>query len=117
MEVTLEGTLGRRWTFGELLTDTERLARALFTRYPPGERIAVWAPNIPEWVILEYAAALAGLTLVTVNPAYRPRELRFVLEQSRSVGLFHVPNIAATRWPRSPPRSAASLPSCAKWST
>jgi len=50
----------------------------------------VWAPNIPEWVILEYAAGLAGLTLVTANPAYRPRELRYVLEQSRSVGLFIV---------------------------
>jgi fatty-acyl-CoA synthase len=91
VEADLEGQLRRRWTFAELLSDAERLARALLTRYAPGERIAVWAPNIPEWVILEYAAALAGLTLVTVNPSYRPRELRFVLEQSRSVGLFITP--------------------------
>jgi fatty-acyl-CoA synthase len=39
---------------------------------------------------LEYAAGLAGLTLVTANPAYRPRELQYVLEQSRAVGLFIV---------------------------
>lgn len=84
------GALGRRWTYGELMADAERLARALLSRYRPGERIAVWAPNIPEWVIIEYAAALAGLVLVTVNPAYRPRELKFVLEQSRSAGLFLV---------------------------
>ena len=33
------------------------------------ERVAVWAGNIPEWVVLEFGAALAGLTLVTVDPA------------------------------------------------
>jgi len=81
---------GRRWTYAQLLADSERLARALLTRYRPGERIAVWAPNIPEWVIIEFAAALAGLTLVTANPANKARELKYVLEQSRSVGLFIV---------------------------
>jgi fatty-acyl-CoA synthase len=80
----------RRWTYETLLADAERLARALLSRYSPGERVVVWAPNIPEWVVLEYAAALAGLTLVTANPAYRPRELQFVVEQSRAAGLFIV---------------------------
>jgi fatty-acyl-CoA synthase len=89
-ECDVAGRLGRRWTYGALLADAERLARALLTRFSPGERICVWAPNVPEWVILEYAAGLAGLTLVTANPAYRPRELKYVLEQSKSVGLFFV---------------------------
>jgi len=75
--------LRRRWTYAELLDDAERLARALLSRYGPGERIAIWAPNIPEWVILEYAAGLAGLVLVTANPAYRSRELQFVLHHRR----------------------------------
>jgi fatty-acyl-CoA synthase len=83
-----DGELRRHWTYAELLADSERLAHALLTRYRPGERIAVWAPNIPEWVIVEFALALAGLTLVTVNPGYQPRELKYVLEQSRSAGLF-----------------------------
>ncbi|MDB5498880.1 MAG: lcfB 4, partial [Phenylobacterium sp.] len=90
VEADMAGELRRRWTYGELLADAERLARALLSRYEPGERIAVWAPNLPEWVILEYAAGLAGLTLVTANPAYRPRELQYVLEQSGAVGLFMV---------------------------
>jgi fatty-acyl-CoA synthase len=90
VEVDADGILRRRWTYATLLSNAERLARALLTRYRPGERITVWAPNAPEWVILEYAAGLAGLVLVTANPAYRPRELQFVLEQSRSVGLFIV---------------------------
>src|SRR5271167_746964 len=56
----------RQWTYGQLRDDAERAARALCERFEPGERIAVWAPNIPEWIILEFGAALAGLTLVTV---------------------------------------------------
>ena len=83
-----DGILRRSWTYAGLLADSERLAYALLTRYRPGERVAVWAPNIPEWVIAEFAMALAGLTLVTVNPGYQPRELIYVLEQSRAVGLF-----------------------------
>ena len=83
--------LRRRWTYAELLEQSQRVARALATRFAPDERVAVWAPNIPEWVILEFGAALAGLVLVTVNPAYRPAELAFVLNQSGAAGIFLVP--------------------------
>jgi acyl-CoA synthetase (AMP-forming)/AMP-acid ligase II len=44
------------------------LARALLGRFEPGDRVAVWAPNIPEWEVVEFGAAMAGLILVTVNP-------------------------------------------------
>ena len=81
----------RRWTYAELLSDAERAARALAVRFQPGERVAVWAPNLPEWVIVEFGAALAGLVLVTVNPAFRPAELAYVLNQSGAAGLFLVP--------------------------
>ena len=81
----------RRWTYGELFSDAERAAQALLARFSPGERLAVWANNIPEWIVLEFGAALAGLTLVTINPAYRTRELRYVLKQSRANGIFLVP--------------------------
>jgi len=80
----------RRWTFERLLEEAERTARALLGRFQPGERVAVWANNIPEWLLLEYGCALANLTLVTVNPAFRPRELAYVLGQSRSAGVFLV---------------------------
>ena len=90
IEGTEAGTMARRWTYAELLADAEKLAHALCTRYDQGERIAVWCPNTPEWIITEFAAGLAGLTLVTVNPSYQANELKYVLEQSRSVGLFLV---------------------------
>lgn len=85
-----DGTSGRRWTYAELFTEAERLAKGLAARFQPGERIAIWGPNIPEWVLLEHACALAGLVLVTVNPAYQKRELDYVLRQSGSVALFLV---------------------------
>jgi fatty-acyl-CoA synthase len=81
----------KRWTYADLLAEAEQAARALAARFAPGERVAVWAPNLPEWVILEYGAALAGLVLVTVNPALRPAELAYVLRQSGAAGVFLVP--------------------------
>src|SRR5262245_13138908 len=80
----------RRWTFAEMLSEAERVAVALLARFSPGERVAVWAPNLPEWVLLEFGAALAGLVLVTVNPAYQQDELAYVLGQSGAAGVFLV---------------------------
>jgi fatty-acyl-CoA synthase len=80
----------RRWTFAEMLLDAERVAVGLLARFSPGERVAVWAPNLPEWVLLEFGAALAGMVLVTVNPAYQRHELAYVLGQSGAAGLFLV---------------------------
>ena len=87
----------RRWTFETMLADAERVAGALLERFEPGERVGVWAPNIPEWVLLELGAGLAGIVLVTVNPAYRPKELEYVLRQSGASGVFWCPSSGATR--------------------
>ena len=80
------GSAQRRWTFDELRLDALRVARAMLERFRPGEHVAVWAANLPEWVLLEMGAAYAGLTLVTVNPAYQVGELTHVLGQSRCSG-------------------------------
>ncbi len=88
IEVDVAGDLGRSWTYSTLLCDAERLGLALSSRFTVGERICVWAPNIPEWVLLEYACGLAGLVLVTANPAYQSKELHYVLKQSGASALF-----------------------------
>ena len=90
VEIGMDGIPARRWTYAGLLADAERLALALSSRFKPGERVCVWSPNTPEWVLMEHACGLAGLVLVTANPAYQASELRYVLEQSRSVALFLV---------------------------
>nr|WP_197040405.1 AMP-binding protein [Pseudonocardia halophobica] len=79
----------RSWTYAELLATAERVAQALLSRFRPGERLAVWAPNCAEWVLLQQGASLAGLVLVTVNPANRRMELEYVLQKSRAAGIVH----------------------------
>jgi fatty-acyl-CoA synthase len=77
----------RSWTYDELLDEAITAARGLRARFEPGDRLAVWAPNYPEWIILEFASAMAGVILVTVNPAFRASEVAYVLQQSRAVGV------------------------------
>src|SRR3954447_21927892 len=89
-EVGYDGRLARCWTYAQLLADAERLGRALASRHAPGTRIAVYANNVPEWVLLEFGSALAGLTLVTVNPSFQKRELAYVLKQSRAEAIYCV---------------------------
>ena len=86
-----EPTARRQWSYAEFYQEAQDAARAIALEFEPGERIAVWAPNIPEWVILEFASALAGTILVTVNPSYQPSEVAYVLNQSKSSGIFVLP--------------------------
>ena len=108
----IEGIPGerRRWTYAELLHDAEAVACALAARFEKGERVAVWAPNIPEWVLLEYGAGLAGVVLVTVNPAYQPQELEYVLKQSRAAGIFYLPTFRGNPMQQSLDQILPNLP-------
>ena len=90
VEIDEAGDAGQQWTYSDLLATSDRLARSLASRFAPGEKVAVWAPNIPEWIFMEYACGLSGLVLVTVNPSFQAEELRYVLEQSGAVALFMV---------------------------
>jgi fatty-acyl-CoA synthase len=54
----------------------------------PGEHVGIWSTNIPQWMVLQYAAASMGVVLVTINPAYRPFELSYTITQSDLVALF-----------------------------
>ncbi|WP_245960183.1 AMP-binding protein [Prauserella flavalba] len=79
----------RRWTYAELLTAAERVAGNLLERFDTGERVAVWGSNSPEWIITQLGAALAGVVLVAVDPAYRTSELAYILGQSNAAGIVH----------------------------
>lgn len=82
-------SVSRRWTYDQLLGDAEACARWLLSKFPTGEHICLWAPNVPEWIVIQYGAALAGLVLVTANPALRESELRHVLQRSGAIGLIY----------------------------
>jgi acyl-CoA synthetase (AMP-forming)/AMP-acid ligase II len=79
----------RRWTYREMLAAAERTARALLGRFAPGARVAICAPNCPEWVMLQHGMSFAGITLVPINPAYKMAEIETILRSSQAVGLFH----------------------------
>ncbi|HET7399875.1 MAG TPA: AMP-binding protein [Intrasporangium sp.] len=80
----------REWTYAQFLADAERVARALLERFEPGDRIAIWAPNSAAWIIAQQGISLAGMVLVALNPAYRSREVSFVLGQSKAAGIILV---------------------------
>ena len=72
-----------RYSFRELHTEVERVARGLLALgVSRGDRVGIWSANCAEWVITQYAAAKAGAILVNINPAYRLRELEYALVQS-----------------------------------
>jgi fatty-acyl-CoA synthase len=82
-EALVDVPSGTRWTYRELDDRVDRLARALLgLGVAKGDRVGIWAPNRPEWVLTQYATARIGAILVNINPAYRTDELRYVLRQS-----------------------------------
>jgi fatty-acyl-CoA synthase len=82
-----------RLTYAELLDEASRVATALRRLADPGAYVALWAPNVTEWPIIQYGAALAGVVLVAVNPAFSRRELEYVLTHSRSAALIHADRV------------------------
>src|SRR6202522_4872083 len=82
-EALVDRAVGRRWTYAELAADVDALALGLLgLGVAKGERVGIWAPNCAEWTLTQYATAKIGAILVNINPAYRTRELEFVLNQS-----------------------------------
>ena len=71
-----------RWTWHEFAERVDALAAGfLALGLERGERTGIWSLNRPEWTLTQFAAAKAGLILVTINPAYRLSELEFALSK------------------------------------
>ena len=82
-EALVDVPSGRRWTYAQLDADVDALAKGLLAvGIEIGDRVGIWAPNCPEWTLLQYATARVGAILVNVNPAYRSHELAYVAQQS-----------------------------------
>ncbi|HEY3888104.1 MAG TPA: AMP-binding protein, partial [Caulobacteraceae bacterium] len=81
-EAVVSVAQGVRWTFAELAARADAVAAGLLALgLTQGERIGIWSPNNAEWVLTQFAAAKAGLILVTINPAYRASELEYTLNK------------------------------------
>jgi fatty-acyl-CoA synthase len=68
--------LGLRWSWNELDRRVNQIASALIELgIAPGEHVGIWSMNVPEWVVVQFAAGRIGAVLVNVNPSYRLHEL------------------------------------------
>src|SRR2546423_12796878 len=99
-EALVDVPTGRRWTYAEFATEAETLARALLgIGVRAGERVAIWAPNLPERVFTQYATARVGAILGNINPAYRTSEPADVLQQSGARELVAAERVTASGYP------------------
>src|SRR4051812_3756091 len=72
----IDGPTGRTLTYRQLEHDIRGLATGLIENgFGKGDVLAVVSPNLPEYAVAFHAAALAGGTVTTINPAYTAREV------------------------------------------
>src|SRR6266566_1718894 len=94
LDTTLGDVLDICWTYAEYRARVNTVARGLMALgLQKGDHVAVWAANLPEWLLLMFAAAKAGLVLVKVNPVYRAKELEYVLKQGDVKALFFMAQV------------------------
>jgi len=78
-----------RQTYRQFADAVDELAKGLMALgVQHGEKVAVWATNVPHWVALQFATAKMGAILLTVNTNYREHEIRYLLTQSECENLF-----------------------------
>ncbi len=81
--------LNLRWTYQEYRERANQVAKGLMALgLRKGDHIAVLAVNLPEWPLLMFGAAKAGLVLVTINPVLRAAEIEYILKQGDVRALF-----------------------------
>jgi len=82
---------GPRYTFESLEREAREIGRGLMALgVGSGDRVVLWATNVPEWIVLQFALAKIGAILVTANTSLRARDLEYVLRQSEASTLITI---------------------------
>jgi fatty-acyl-CoA synthase len=88
---------GIRWSYREFNEICRRTAKGLLKLgVKKGDHVSIWAYNVPEWVVLQFATAKIGAVLVTINTSYKTAELEYILNQSDTSTLFLVKSFKDT---------------------
>jgi len=75
----------RRYTFGQIAAEVDRVARGLIhAGVEPGEHVAIWLVNCPEWIFTMFALARIGAVHVPINTRFRTVDLAQILERSNA---------------------------------
>ncbi|WNB93498.1 AMP-binding protein [Bacillus sp. NEB1478] len=98
-EAIVYSKLGIRYTYQEFYELTSKVAKGLMAMgIEKGDHIAIWATNVPEWLLLQFGSARAGAVLVTVNTNYQEAELDYLLKQSDTKALFFIEEFRSTSY-------------------
>ena len=85
---------GVRWSWKEFDRRTDVIARGLYAMgIRKGDHVAIWATNVPEWLLIMFGSAKLGAVLVTVNTNYKQFELNYLLSQSDAKMLVMIPGV------------------------
>jgi fatty-acyl-CoA synthase len=112
-----------RLNYADLYDEAGRVATALCALAERGSYVAIWAPNLVEWPIIQYGAALAGMVLVALNPALREEELEYALTHSGAAVLifadthrdYRLADVVGAVAPRLPRLRCISLSDRSQW--
>jgi len=79
----------RRITYADFAREAERMARGLLAAgVGKNDKVALWLPNRPAWLFVQYACAMIGAVLVALNTRYKAHELAYILAQSDATTLI-----------------------------
>ena len=88
-EVLIDIPQGKRFTYREFTGQVNQLAKGFITfGLQKGEHLALWAPNVYQWIITQFAIAKIGVVLISVDMNYRLEQLEYLLRQSDSRSLI-----------------------------
>ena len=98
-------------TYGQLYDSVMDAGRALMAMdIRPHDRVAIWAPNISEWIIAALAIQTVGATVVTINTRYKGDEAAFILQKSGARALFTIQGFLDTDYLELLQQSDVELP-------
>ena len=87
-------------TYAELLERSQAVARALIALdVQPGDRVAIWAPNLHEWILAACGTHAAGAVLVPLNTRMKGGEAADILERSGTRVLFCIGDFLGQYYP------------------
>jgi acyl-CoA synthetase (AMP-forming)/AMP-acid ligase II len=88
-----------RWSFPELATRVHPAARSLIASgVEPGDRVGIWAPNIPEWAVVALAVHSVGGVLVPINTRFKAKEAAYILNRAAVRRVFTVTDFVDTNY-------------------
>ena len=72
-----------RFTYGEFNSRVDAMAKGLlFIGIKPGDKVGIWAKNVPDWTTIMFATAKIGAVLVTINTNYKLAEIEYLLKDA-----------------------------------